>query len=123
MELRTLSMKLGLKEGMRAYALNRPLNYDRLIADSPVIPSESPMEKADFVHLFSDTQKHLMAQINIALPTLGDQSMLWISWPKKASGEKTDLSRPIILRIGRAIGMKDVKVCSIDATWSALKFV
>ena len=116
-------MKLGLREGMRAYALDQPPHYHALIADSLVIPEQSPLDEADFVHLFSDQQDRLLVLLNIALPTLGEKSMLWISWPKKASGVETDLSRNIVLSIGRWVGMVDVKVCSVDEIWSAIKFV
>ncbi len=119
----TLAAKLGLKEGMQAYSLDRPSHYHTLIADAPVIPGESPVDRADFIHLFSDRQDRLITLLDIALPTLADRGMLWISWPKKSSGKRTNLSMNVILSIGRAIGMVDIKICSIDETWSAVKFV
>ncbi len=123
MAAQTLAVKLGLKEGIRAYALDPPSNYLQLIADAPLIPEESPVDGADFIHLFSDRQDRLIELLDIALPTLKDRGMLWLSWPKKASGRRTNLSMNVILMIGRAIGMVDVKICSVDETWSAVKFV
>lgn len=108
---------------MRAYSLDQPSHYHTLIADAPVIPSESPVDGANFVHVFSDRQDRLITLLDIALPTLADRGMLWISWPKKSSGKRTNLSMNVILRIGRAIGMVDIKICSVDETWSAVKFV
>ena len=119
----SLATKLGLKEGMCAYVLDRPSQFNALIADAAVIPGELPVDEADFVQIFSDRQSHLLKQINTVLPTLGKHSMLWISWPKKTSGVKTNLNMAFIVRIGREIGMEDVKICSIDSTWSAVKFV
>ena len=49
--------------------------------------------------------------------------MLWIGWPKKASGRPTDLTEDVVRRVGLACGLVDVKVCAIDETWSGLKFV
>jgi hypothetical protein len=49
--------------------------------------------------------------------------MLWVAWPKKASGVTTDLSENGVRDIGLAAGLVDVKVCAIDETWSGLKFV
>lgn len=49
--------------------------------------------------------------------------MLWICWPKKASGVATDLSSDAVRTFGLAGGLVDVKVCAVDATWSGLKFV
>jgi len=48
---------------------------------------------------------------------------LWIAWPKRSSGVLTDLSDTAVRRAGLAIGLVDNKVCAIDATWSALRFV
>jgi hypothetical protein len=49
--------------------------------------------------------------------------MLWVSWPKKSSGVSSDLDENVIRDIGLAHGLVDVKVCAVDETWSALKFV
>jgi hypothetical protein len=49
--------------------------------------------------------------------------MIWIAWPKKSSGVKTDLSFDNVQRIGLDAGLVDVKICAIDETWSGLKFV
>jgi hypothetical protein len=54
---------------------------------------------------------------------LGPAGMLWIGWPKKASGIATDLSENIVRDIGLAAGLVDVKVCAISDVWSGLKFV
>ena len=54
---------------------------------------------------------------------MADSGMLWIAWPKKASGVATDLTEGVVRRVGLASKLVDVKVCAIDATWSGLKFV
>jgi hypothetical protein len=48
---------------------------------------------------------------------------LWISWPKKSSGVATDLDENVVRDHGLAVGLVDVKVAAVDATWSGLKFV
>ncbi len=47
---------------------------------------------------------------------------LWIVWPKKTSGVASDLSQKIVRETGLAAGIVDYKVCSVDGTWSGLKF-
>ena len=47
---------------------------------------------------------------------------LWIAWPKKSSGVATDLSQVVVRKVGMASGLVDYKVCSIDATWTGLRF-
>jgi hypothetical protein len=49
--------------------------------------------------------------------------MIWVCWPKRASGVVTDLTETIVRDYGLANGRVDVKVAAIDATWAGLKFV
>jgi hypothetical protein len=49
--------------------------------------------------------------------------MLWIAWPKRTSGVATDLTENVVREVGLELGLVDVKVCAVDATWSGLKFV
>ena len=49
--------------------------------------------------------------------------MIWIAWPKKASGVATDLTENEIRNIGLQAGLVDVKVCAVNEIWSGLKFV
>ena len=54
---------------------------------------------------------------------LAPAGMLWVSWPKKASGVVTDLTENDVMRIGLTAGLVDVKVCAVNEIWSGLKFV
>lgn len=47
----------------------------------------------------------------------------WVSWPKKASGVKTDLTEQSFRDALLPLGWVDTKVCAIDDTWSGLKFL
>jgi hypothetical protein len=49
--------------------------------------------------------------------------MVWISWPKKSSGWKTDVTEDTIRESALANDLVDVKVCAVDDTWSGLKLV
>jgi hypothetical protein len=51
-----------------------------------------------------------------------DGGGLWIAWPKHASGRAADLTQLDVRHTGLAAGLVDFKVCSIDATWSGLRF-
>ncbi len=52
----------------------------------------------------------------------GDNGGLWIVWPKKASGVRSDLSQNSVRQAGLAAGLVDFKIASIDETWSGLRF-
>lgn len=49
--------------------------------------------------------------------------MIWISWPKQASGVPSEGNQNDIMKYGLEEGLVDVKICAVDDTWSALKFV
>ena len=47
---------------------------------------------------------------------------LWVSWPKKASGVRTDITEDVVRAAGLAHGLVDYKVCAVNEIWSGLKF-
>ena len=77
----------------------------------------------DFVHLFTTSAAELQKRLPSLKKSLTPTGMLWISWPKKASGEKTDLDGNVVRKLGLNAQLVDVKVCAVDETWSGLKFV
>jgi hypothetical protein len=48
---------------------------------------------------------------------------LWVAWPKRTSGRTSDLSDHVVRAAALARGLVDNKVCAVDDTWSALRFV
>lgn len=51
------------------------------------------------------------------------EGVVWVSWPKKAANVPTDITEDTIRAIALPLGLVDVKVCAVDATWSGLKLV
>jgi hypothetical protein len=49
--------------------------------------------------------------------------MLWVCWPKRASGVPTDVTEDVVREVALPLGLVDVKVCAIDETWSGLRLV
>ena len=79
--------------------------------------------KANVIVCFTDRKAELQKNFAQLAGKLVPDGMLWISWPKKASGMSTDLTEDVVREIGLDCGLVDVKVCAIDNTWSGLKFV
>ncbi|MCW2721320.1 DUF3052 domain-containing protein [Pseudonocardia sp.] len=52
-----------------------------------------------------------------------ERGAVWVAWLKKASGVPTDLTENGVRDHALPLGWVDVKVCAVDATWSALKLV
>ena len=77
----------------------------------------------DMVHLFVTEAAGLAGKLKALRKTIAPDGMIWVSWPKKASGVATDLSDVVVRDTALPLGLVDVKVCAIDETWSGLKFV
>jgi hypothetical protein len=72
--------------------------------------------------LFAGSGAELARDFRGLAKALPEKSALWIAWPKKASGVKTDLNENLVRDFGLDAGWVDYKVCAIDATWSGLCF-
>jgi hypothetical protein len=79
--------------------------------------------RLDFAMLFVRTASELKRGFPRLRDRLESNGMLWVAWPKKASGVETDLSEGLVRSFGLEAGLVDVKVCAVDHTWSGLKFV
>ena len=57
------------------------------------------------------------------MPKLATAGALWLAWPKRASGARTDLDENVVRDEGLRAGLVDVKVAAVDEIWASLKFV
>ena len=119
---RPLSDKLGIKEGMTKAILGAPSGFDALIG-AHGYDDALEFEAYDYLHFFTDRKLALEQIFPILAKRLKAGGILWISWPKKASGRQTDLGENAVRDLGLATGLIDVKVCAIDEVWSGLKFM
>ena len=78
---------------------------------------------ATFIHLFVSERKGLEAELKRLRKLIADSGILWVSWPKRASGVKTDVTEDVIREVALPLGYVDVKVCAVDDTWSGLKLM
>jgi hypothetical protein len=121
-----LARKLGFKEGFRAGFVNPPSGFQKELDPLPAaveINVGRLPKQLDLIILFTDTQRTLKREFNHLARKLTQNGMLWIAWPKKASGVATDLSDNSVRQIGLDAGLVDVKVCAVNDIWSGLKFV
>jgi hypothetical protein len=115
-----LLKKIGIKDGNRVLLINPPRNMPdefREYAD------EQPKKDIDVIVLFVMSQVEFRDAFTKAAPKIQPAGMIWIAWPKKASGIKTDLNEDVIRNFALEGIFVDVKVCAIDDTWSGLKLV
>lgn len=120
-----LVKKLGIKEGSKLAFLGAPDDFAEHLGKLPanVQMLTRPTKGMDFVLLFTKSAEMLKKEFPKLAKTLAPNGMLWISWPKKASGVSTDLSDNNVRQIGLVAGLVDVKVCAVTEIWSGLKFV
>ncbi len=118
-----LPKKLGIKSNATIYLIDAPEGFEKSIARLPEDVSfvRNAPEQNDLVIWFVKSQEELRGRINSVKLQVG-KGGLWIAWPKKASGVTSDLSQTVVRKKGLASGLVDYKVCSIDNTWSGLKF-
>lgn len=120
-----LPKKLGFKPGAAIVVIGQPKNYAELVSPLPPgarIVSRLPSQP-EFVHLFAAARTELAKHLERLRPILVPDGMVWVSWPKRASGVSTDITEDVIRAVALPLGFVDVKVCAVDETWSGLKLV
>ena len=120
-----LLQKIGIKPGHRLVLRNHPPSFLKDLGKLPegVMSSDRLSGKVDVVVYFVERRATLERDFPVLSAKLEANGILWIAWPKKASGKQTDLNENLIRDTGLGFGLVDVKVCAIDDTWSGLKFV
>ena len=117
-----LAKKLSLKDAMRVWREGMPQSVANEIAAEGLQldlldASEAPIDAA---HIFVTAQSEVDRKLHELMPLLASAGFIWVSWPKKASKVPTDITEDTIRDVALPMGLVDVKVCAVDATWSGL---
>jgi CheY-like chemotaxis protein len=115
--------KLGVKPGMTVCLINAPKGFAELLKPLPDGVRLTARESSDcglFIAVVR-SRRELATHVERLARDVVRQT-LWIVWPKKASGIKTDLNGNDVRETGLGSGWVDFKVCAIDDTWSGLAF-
>jgi hypothetical protein len=117
--------KLGIKPGFRIFAVGAPATYGDIVGPLPaqVTIVTRLGTSVDMVHVFATEAAVLDTRLAGYRDSIAPDGMVWVSWPKRASGVPTDLTDQAVREAGLRHGLVDIKVCAIDETWSGLKFV
>jgi hypothetical protein len=115
-----LLKKLGIKDGHRVLVRNAPNALPEELKDY----ARARMNKdLDVVLLFAKSRAAFQSDFIDLTRSIKADGMIWVAWPKKASGVETDLTENEIRDHALKTLFVDVKVCAIDDTWSGLKLV
>jgi len=122
---RTLVEKLGIRPGDKIAIIGAPAGYRKTLGPLPPdVRNPGPnTTNLDFVQLFVRDRKALVDQLRDLRKHIKPTGMIWVSWPKQASGVPSDLTEDVIRTVAIETGLVDVKVAAIDETWSGLKLV
>jgi hypothetical protein len=118
-----LPKKLGIKEQFRVAMFDLPPDVKSELKTSLASCDLATDAPIDFAMIFVKAASELKKQFPRFAKKLAPAGIIWISWPKKASGVATDLTENEVRKIGLDAGLVDVKVCAVNEIWSGLKFV
>lgn len=118
--------KLGYRNGLAVCASGAPPNYLTLLGlpeDLSVAWVRTPGRDTNIVHVFATRTSALASRLASLRRSIGADTSVWVSWPKKTAGVATDVTENVIRDLALPLGFVDVKVCAVDEVWSGLKLV
>jgi len=118
-----LPKKLGIKADSVVTLIGGPVDFEETLGELPsgaVVRRANP-DPSGVTLWFVRSRQELEDQIE-EMGVYAAGGGLWIVWRKKASGVVSDLSQQVVRKVGLSSGLVDFKICSIDDTWSGLRF-
>jgi hypothetical protein len=120
-----LVKKLGIKEEARFALLGAPDDFDAVLGALPAGVEVRTRSQGTFdvILCFVTAQRELERRFPALMRVLAPDGGLWIAWPKRASGVRTDVTEDTVRAVALAHGLVDNKVCALDEVWSGLRLV
>ena len=119
---RPQAAKLGLKPGHRV-SLHQPRRGWALTAPPDGLARPGPDGQADVIVAFFTEAADIAAQIGELGRRIFPAGAVWVAWPRRAAGHRSDITEGFIRDQALPIGLVDVKVAAIDDDWSGLRLV
>lgn len=115
----TVLKKLNHKPDFANLILNSPHDLDDLFS----FPFDKKVGKVlyDFILIFAHDSVELKKLVPENLP-VNQNALIWLAYPKKSAGMKSDLSREILWDVMKPQRYRPVAMVSIDGIWSAMRF-
>ncbi|MBM3120579.1 MAG: hypothetical protein FJZ97_00155 [Chloroflexi bacterium] len=116
-----LAKRLGIKPRMRVALVGAPAGLPKTLSPLPNrVQLSAELDLPPDLVLWFVRQP---ADLQRGLPRISRgirEAHVWIAWPKGGSTARGELTQQVVRLQGLAAGLVDHKICSIDATWSAL---
>ena len=123
-----LARKLGLKEGHALLLVGAPAGWS--VPDMPagvrVSRGRSTSERvaeADIIIAFFGRAARLRSDAPSVAERLPRTSSLWVAWPRRAGGHRSDITDNLLREVLLPVGVVDIKVAALDEDWSGVRFV
>lgn len=78
---------------------------------------------AELYLIFADRTDEAQRGFERAVTHLPPDGAIWFAWPVKSSDRASDITEDTLRELFLPTGMEDDKVCTLDETWSGLRFV
>ena len=119
---RSQAAKLGIKPGQRVHLHHPPPGWS--LADPPPgLADAGASGPADLIVAFFASSAELAAELGGLARRIFPAGALWVAWPRRAAGHRSDLTDNAIRELALPLGVVDVKVAALDRDWSALRLV
>lgn len=122
-----LPRKLGIGEGDEVALIGAPEWLEDMLRAVPDIASVHTDlvddARYDVIVAFVTERAELEAELPRLRARMAPACGLWIAWPKRASGQQTDMTDHVVRDVALPTGLVDNKVCAIDATWTGVRLV
>jgi hypothetical protein len=118
-----LPRKIGAKPGDRALVVGSPPGAPTLFEEEVRVLRRAGGAPLDVIVVFTTARADLERRLPALRARLQPAGMLWVAWPKRASGVPTDLTEDVVRDVALPTGLVDTKVAAIDDTWSGLRLV
>ena len=123
-----LYQKLGIKDGFKSGVIGFDGDYNQLIRSILPVLRYSDFnlltdENYNFIHIFTNDLTVLQNSMKWLKTRIVSNGMIWYSWYKSSSKKQKNVNEGVIRDTALALGLVDIKVCSINSDWSGLKLV
>jgi hypothetical protein len=118
-----LAKKLSLKDGLTVWFHDMPDSVRADIQEVALVERLAPEPGLDAAHLFTTQRAEMERMLTSLRSLIAPNGFVWVSWPKKASKVRTDITEDTIRAVCLPMGWVDVKVCAVNEIWSGLKLM
>lgn len=118
---RDLARTLGLRPRARLLLRHVPDGW-RLPGLPEGVVTTTLAAEADTVLAFYRSADALRAEAVLLASEVADATLLWIAWPRRAAGHRSDVDEALVRAAYHPLGMAEEQAVVLDANWSAQAF-